>query len=328
MLSSHAFPTRLPETDEIETRICLSHMVFELDGHKDGGRVAGRCAAMVATPMRRTSAIALREVVGEVVGEREETVTARPSAAPTRGDGPQRIVRSERLRLASLDPSERSAVIDQLYRIYSETVQGDTREQFEAQVFGGGEVRVALFYGTCDELAGFTFAGIARMDHGGRNYAVFCAGVFFRLGYQGGKWSALFGLREALRFKLREPRTPLAYCTRSSSPAVYRLLASTMPEIYPSRHCETPAEIESVVRAFTARRKYVAVGEGPWVVKSGARPRNAARMRRIISDPEARFYTELNPHYAERNALVVWIPLGPRNIVGGLLRLLRGRLAR
>ncbi len=255
-------------------------------------------------------------------------VPAPPSAAPSRVDRPRRIIRSEYLRMASLAAAQRSMVIDQLYGIYSETVQGDTREQFEAQVFGGGKVRLALFYGARDELAGFTYAGIDRMNHGGRTHAVFCAGVFFRLGCQGGKSGALFGLREALRFKLREPRTPLAYCTRSSSPAVYRLLASTMPEIYPSRRYQTPADIEAVVHAFGVRRKYVPVGEGPWVVSSGATPRNASRMRRINGDPEARFYTELNPRYADCEALVVWIPLGPVNIVGGLWRLLRGRLAR
>jgi hypothetical protein len=75
-----------------------------------------------------------------------------------------------------------------------------------------------LFYGECDELAGFTYAG-----------------VFFRLGYRGGSSAMLWGLRQALRLKLREPLTLVAYCTRSSSPAVYRLLASLMPDIYPSR---------------------------------------------------------------------------------------------
>ncbi len=224
------FPTTLAESDEIDGESAGRTTCLRWTAQSRRS-VAGQCVPLVAAPMRSTSAITLREFVGE----REIIVPAPPSAAPVRGDRPQRIVRSERLRLASLDASQRSTVIDHLYDIYSETVQGDTREQFEAQVFGGGEVRVALFYGTRDELAGFTFAGIHRMHHGGRTHAVFGAGVFFRLGYQGGKSSALFGLREALRFKLREPRTPLAYCTRSSSPAVYRLLASTMPEIYPSR---------------------------------------------------------------------------------------------
>lgn len=276
--------------------------------------------AMATPSTERLTGLSLSEV--------SVNLPAPPSAADFLHDLPRRIVRSEYLRLASLDPSQRSSVIDQLYGVYSETVQGDTRDQFEAQVFGGGEVRLALFYGTRDELAGFTYAGIDRMEHRGRTHAVFCAGVFFRLGYQGGKSGALFGLREALRFKLREPRTPLAYCTRSSSPAVYRLLASTMPEIYPSRRYQTPANIEAVVRAFSVRRHYVPVSANSWVVRSGATPRNASRLRHINDDPEVRFYTELNPRYADSEALVVWIPLGPRNIIGGLSRLLRARLAR
>jgi hypothetical protein len=69
------------------------------------------------------------------------------------------------------------------------------------------------------------------VEYAGREHAVFCASVYFRLGYHGGLSSAFFGLRQALRFKVLHPRTPLTYLTRCCSSAVYRLVAPTMPRI-------------------------------------------------------------------------------------------------
>ena len=253
-----------------------------------------------------------------------------PAPSPLGPTGPvvRRIVRSEHIGVAPSGGAQRSALVDRLYGVYSETVQGDTREEFEAQIFSTDELRLVLFYGECDELAGFTYAGIERVAHAGRRLAVFGAGGFFRLGYRGGSSAMFWGLRQALYLKLREPRTPVAYCTRSSSPAVYRLLASLMPEIYPSRRYVTPADIEALARMVSARRKYVPVAEGSWVVRSRAVPRDPSRLRRLNRDADVRFYTELNPRFADGESLLVWIPLDVVNTVRGLSRVLRVRLAR
>lgn len=218
----------------------------------------------------------------------------------------KRIMRSEYLQVGSLDPAQRAALVDRLYAVYSETVRGATRDEFESQVFGTPEVRLALFYAVRDELAGFSYSGIERVGHAGRTHAVFSAGGFFRPGYHGGVLSLFFGLGQALRFKIREPRSPLGYLTRSSTPAVYRLVASMIPRIYPSRRHQTPAEVEALVRAISVRRRYVPVGEGPWVVRSEAAPRDPSRLRRLERDPDVRFYVELNPRFAEGEGCCCW----------------------
>ncbi len=230
--------------------------------------------------------------------------------------------------MASLSPAQRSALSAKLFDIYDETVHGVTQVELDTMIFGTDDGRLALFYSAHDELVGFSFASIERVQHGGRTFAVFVAGVLFRLGCRGGSSASLFGLRQALQFKLRHPRTPLAYVSRSSSPAAYRLLACTMPRVYPSRGEEPSDEIVALVRAASARLQYAPVGDGPWIVHSGATPRDTSRMRRIKRDPHTRFYLELNPRYAEGEALMVWIPLDAANIAGGLFRLLRTRLGR
>jgi hypothetical protein len=239
-----------------------------------------------------------------------------------------RIVRRKILQSSALDPEQRSELIDRLYAIQCETLSGESREEFEAGIFGKGEVCFALFYGKRGELAGFSHAAIERIEHAGRSHAVFCAGVFFRPGYHGGLSAMLFAIRQSLRFKLREPLTPLAYLTRSTTPIAYRLLAMATPRLYPSPSYETPDEVDALVRDISVRRGYGVQHGNPWVVRENYGPSDPSRMSRLEHDPYVRFYTELNPRYAAGEALLTWIPVDAANIVGGILRVLRARLAR
>jgi hypothetical protein len=240
----------------------------------------------------------------------------------------KRVYRTAYVRSASLSPVQRSALIDQLYEIYCETVRGDSRDVFETLIFGACGVRIALFYGAEDELAGYSYIGADHVDHAGRTYAVQRGGTFFRLGYHGGPNSMVFGMCNALRYKLRHPRTPLAYLTRSTTPAVYRLIASIMPRAYPSPKLQTPQHVLALIPVLTARRGYLPVDGNPWVVREDTSLCDPSRLRRLQGDPYAQFYTELNPRFAHGESLLTWAPLDVANVVGGLLRVLRRRLAR
>jgi hypothetical protein len=239
---------------------------------------------------------------------------------------PGHITRTQYLRSASLQTTQLAALMNQLYDVYSETVHGFTREELGAHI-AADNARLAIFYGANDELAGFSCARLERVEQDGQTHAVFWAVVYFRPGYHGGLSSALFGLTEALRFKLRHPLTPVAYFTRASSPAVYRLLASTMPRIYPSRDNQTPHKIEALVRELSARWHYIPVASNPWIVQSRAIPRHPSRLRTLSNDPYVQYYTELNPRYAQGEALLTWLPLDAVNLTRGLLRALHRRLA-
>jgi hypothetical protein len=248
------------------------------------------------------------------------------SSSPLR-HAPTRIARTEYLRTGSLRPTKRAALIDELYAVYSETVHGLTRDELAGHALGAHDGRLALFYDGNEELVGFSYCRVDRIEHAGRTQAAFSAGVDFRLGYRGGAPSALFGLSEALRFKLLHPRTPLGYLTSASSPAAYHLLASTMPNVYPSIGHRTPADVEALVRELSRRWHYAPVGKDPWVVRSRAKPHNPSRLCRLRS-PYSSFYTDRNPRFAEGEALLVWIPLDAVSILRGLFRTLRTVLNR
>jgi hypothetical protein len=231
------------------------------------------------------------------------------------------------LESESLEPAQRGALLDRLYAVYSDTLHGYSLEEFDHLVFGADDVRLALFYGAGDELAGFSFASIERIEHAGRAHAVMGGGGFFRARYRGGAMASLFMLGQGLRVRVREPYTPLAYLTRATTPAAYRRLALTMPRIYPSRRHQAPADVEAMVRALSLRRQYVPVSESPWVVRSAA-PHDPARLLRLDHDLDVQFYLELNPGFAEGNSVLVWTCAEAADLASGFARALRGRLAR
>ncbi|SON59811.1 hypothetical protein MSIMFI_01298 [Mycobacterium simulans] len=262
----------------------------------------------------------------------ECSVPATGVATPPKQDWPplqlRRIVRSETLRPASLAPEQRSALFDRLHAVYSETTLGLTRDQLENVLFSADDLRLTLYYGAYGEFAGFTSIGIQCVEHEGKTVATFSPGGFLRRGYHAGVSGILFGLREALRFKLRQPHMPLGCLVRTSSPVVYRLFARTMPRVYPNRMCRTPPDVEALVRAISAGRHYTPVGESPWVVTSVAIPRDGSRMRLLDDDPDVRFFLQLNPRFTEGEALLFWVPLNAATIAGGLYRQVRLRLGR
>lgn len=251
-----------------------------------------------------------------------------PAQSPAQPVLSRRIVRTEQFRSESLTPPQRAALFDRLYAVYCETMRGHTREQFERHLLSAGDLRLTLYYGAFGDFAGFAYIAIQCVEHERKTVASFCAGGFFRHGYHGGVSGMLFGLREALRFKLRRPRTALGYLSRTSSPAAYRLFATTMPRVYPSRVRQTPAAIEALVRTIGERRNYVRVGDDPWVVRSDAIPRDASRLFELGDDADVRFCVQRNPRFTEGEALLIWIPLNAATIVGGLYRQVRLRLGR
>jgi hypothetical protein len=150
--------------------------------------------------------------------------------------------------------------------------------------------------------------------------------MFFRPGYRGGVRGSIFLLRQAVHAKLRNPRATVGYLTRCTTPAVYRRFAVTMPRMYPSRKYQTPADVEALVRAVVGRRHYTLVNDSPWVVGALGMPHDVSRLRRLEHDPDVRFYTELNPRFAEGESLVVWVQGDVVDLASGFVRALRARL--
>lgn len=248
---------------------------------------------------------------------------APPSEMPRARGARLGVTRTRRVVLGRLSAEERRALCAQAYAIYASFKRGVDRATFEAAFFADDEARVALFYGEDDAFAGFAAASIHRVAHGGKEHAVYGALLFIDGRYKGTREASLFALSEALRFKLREPLTPLAYLGVTTSPASYRMFAVTMPTFYPTRRGPVPADVEAVAREAARARGLTFVDAERWLVRGLGAPLEPERLRRartLQDDPDARFYLEQNPGFDEGTALLLWVPLTLGNICGALVR--------
>lgn len=243
---------------------------------------------------------------------------------------PETVARVRVVRWGDLSSAERDTLIRNTARIYAHTFEPGDLDHYARAHFPTPATRVALFSSASGELLGFCHVTLLPFCFEGRDQAVFSAGVFFLPGVGGGIWAGAFGLFQALRFKLRHPRTPLAYMSLCSSPAPYRLQASVMPRMYPRRGVETPPRIERMVRAVLELRGTPCVEGRVPLVRSPNPPRSRPKAEQErVRDGHERYYHAVNPGYRETGdvAVVTWLPLTTPNIFGALARV-AWRLAR
>lgn len=235
------------------------------------------------------------------------------------------IARTQRVVLGQLSPAARAALHAAAFAIYTRYKSGIDQGTFVRQFFADDAARVLLCHADDGELVGFACAWLARLHHDGREHAVYGALLFIDTRFRGVREATRFAVLEALRFKLREPWTPLAYMGVVTSPASYRMFAVTMPTFYPRPDAETPPPIAALVREAAARRGLVFADEARAVVRSLGTVRDPARLLHASSlqgDPAAQFYLRQNPRFADGEALLLWVPLTLRNLLGGLARTL------
>ena len=248
--------------------------------------------------------------------------------------GRKRVVKTARLSWWRAPAEQRQALLEDCYAIYCEQSRTLARDELAARFFGHPSTRVGLFYGADGELAGFSNAALSIVDIAGREHGVFSAGVYIRLAYRGGDASVLFGLSEALRQKALAPRRPLSYMAMASSPAPYHLYASSVPRLWPAPGVDTPADVEQAIRTVARARGLEPSGGDPWLVRTYVKPEDPERIRRssrLRDQASVAFYEARNPTWADperATALLVWIPLDARNLLGGLRRVMARRLAR
>ncbi|MEM6929219.1 MAG: hypothetical protein AAF602_19930 [Myxococcota bacterium] len=255
------------------------------------------------------------------------TSLLRTGVAPPTSDAPRAsVARTRRLTWWRQPASERRRLLDACYAIYRETSSTLSRCELEAQ-FAHPETRLGLFYDKAGALVGFSNAAVLRIDVAGRSQAVFSAGVYFRLSVRGGPASVVFGLTEALRYKLLAPYVPLAYLAMASSPAPYDLYYRHAKRLWPSPDAEMPPSVAAAIEAASEARGLRRIDGDRCRVETYVapdRPDRIRRSKRLRGQPSTRFYEAANPGWADHErptALLVWIPLGLRDILGALLRL-------
>lgn len=235
---------------------------------------------------------------------------------------PLLVRNTRRVVLKGLSPEERTVLCDTTYALYAAYKKGLDRAAFERTFFANDEGTVGLFCAADGTVRGFARLAITHVTHESRTYAVFSGQVYVDTRYQGTRAVATHAFSEAMRFKLREPLTPLAYLG-VSLPASYRLLARVMPVFYPSRHGPTPPSVAGLILACARARGLAIVDEARLLVKGISAPLDPERARNarsVAQDPDVRFYLETNPGFTDGTSLLVFVPMYLWNCIGGFMR--------
>lgn len=231
------------------------------------------------------------------------------------------------LSYQSLPYNAKQKIIDDVYDIYRSSSLTLNKDEFEKAFFNSEGLQVCLFYNKMQELVGFINASIIFLKNDNNNeHAVFCAGVFFRQGFKGGKLAVLFGFSQFLKFKLRNVATPISYVTLVSNPAVYRLLAENAHTLYPAKNKKTPQYVKTIFDKTVEARKLSLIDNHNYLALSQAVPRNMGKLsysKKLASSPDAQFFSQMNPDYSQGKALLVFIELNIISFVFGISKCIK-----
>lgn len=240
---------------------------------------------------------------------------------------PKKISKVSTLSYQSLSFQSRKKVVDDIYDIYQESSLTLNKDEFIEAFFNSENIKVCLFYNKMNVLVGFINVSILFIkDSKDKNHAIFCAGVFFRTGYKGGKLAVLFGFSQFLKFKFRNMMTPISYVTLVSNPAVYTLLAENAYKLYPVAGKQTPKYVKMIFDRTADARNIYLIDSDKYLARSQAIPRYMGRLshsEKLASSPFALFFSKMNPHYSQGQAMLVFIELNVITFIFGLCKCIK-----
>lgn len=234
------------------------------------------------------------------------------------------LIRLRRLTVGDLETTEREAIVDETYAIFSTYFTGHDRETFRRIALSPPATRLALLRTIDGVTGGFASTSIQQLTIEGRIHAAVSASVFVLPAYRGGTLAAAFVLSEIVPFMVRHRGVPIGYLGTVLGPTTYKRFASFFTRTYPNRRDGFPPEAVRIARPFMEARGLKIDGAPPWTVDIGVRPlRTAPITRARASDPDVQYFCAVNPGYTAGHALPMWVPIDRttlREAVQGLLR--------
>ncbi|WP_298768745.1 hypothetical protein [uncultured Shewanella sp.] len=227
----------------------------------------------------------------------------------------------------SLSFKSKQKVLDEIYEVYKTSSLTLNKDEFEKSFLNTEGAQVCLFYNKINGLVGFINSSIIFIENEkNKKHAVFCAGVFFRQGFKGGKLAVLFGFSQYLKFKIRNMMTPISYVTLVSNPAVYKLLAENAYRLYPVKNRKTPKYVHTIFDRIVEARNISLIDRDNYLALSQAVPKHASRLSRsenLALSPYAQFFNQMNPDYSQGKAMLVFIELNMISFVLGTYKCIK-----
>jgi hypothetical protein len=217
-------------------------------------------------------------------------------------------LRREILNVGELEGAQRDAVRAAVGELSARSFAGERAAGLMDLMFDTDARiirRIQLFRDAADRVVGFVCALRQDVRLDGRVVTVFRAVAAIAPQYRHGNRTALFGLREAARLRLRHPWRPAYLLTPILHPSSYTALARFSRRLYPSPRRPHDPTLDRLVVALADLVDPFGPSDGPLLRERRISVRNAP----VLDTPYARFYLAVNPRFAEGYGLLVLVPL-------------------
>lgn len=230
-------------------------------------------------------------------------------------------VRRKVIDIATLDEAGLARLTEEMFALNTRLFDGVDRARFIREVIAMPSrwTRIQLLRNATDELVGYCAAHLFDRVLQGRNCGVFRVEAGILRPYRGHSSTFLFGMRQALAYRLRHPFKRLFLFCTPVHPSSYCLLAGRFREVYPSPCTPVPPPAVQALMQELAD----GFGETPeasgdpglrqvgWITRDSEQE---TRNWQASEAPEVRFYLARNPGYRRGVGLVTLVPLSWRNL--------------
>lgn len=230
-------------------------------------------------------------------------------------------VRREVVDIATLDEGRRAALTEELFALNGRLFDGVDRHSFVREVIARPSrwTRLQLLRGAGGELVGYCAAHLFDRVLQGHRCGVFRVEAGILGPYRGRHSTFLFGIRQALLYRLRHPFKRLFLFCTPVHPSSYCLLAGRFDEVYPAPDRPIPPRVEALMQAlaesFDERPEAsgdAGLCQAGWITRDSEQER---RRWEQSEAPEVRFYLTRNPGYPRGVGLITLVPLSWHNLL-------------
>lgn len=230
-------------------------------------------------------------------------------------------VRREVIDLATLDAVARKRLTEEMFALNTRLFDGVDRARFVREVIAipARWTRILLLRNAAGELIGYNAVHLFERVLEGRPCSIFRVEAGILQPYRGMRSTLLFGMRQALAYRLRHPfRRLFLFCT-PVHPSSYCLLAGHFHEVYPGPGRPVPPAKQALMQEMADGFGEIPAASGDpglrqvgWITRE---TEQETRSWEASEAPEARFFLSRNPDYRQGVGLVTLVPLSWRNLV-------------
>ncbi|AJR08897.1 hypothetical protein C9J03_05905 [Photobacterium gaetbulicola] len=177
-------------------------------------------------------------------------------------------------------------------------------------------------------LVGYCLLTFQKTDVEGKETIIIGASAGFLPDQRHGNQTVTFSLLEAAKCYMRHPLTPVYYADTMISPAMYRVMAKFLPELYPKANTQLT---EPASRILDYLQQTVMIREPDWhphlcyVQRSVDYGEQEIASFQRSTKRDIQYYLSINPNFSEGYGIVTIIPVNIKNILGSGMKFLTGR---